>query len=89
MARDVYTDYDFKGVGRVRGLLPPVSGADAVNRDYVDGLVASSAPANLNDIGDVVVSAVDKSVLYYDGTTDTFRADSTWTTTNIVDGGNF
>jgi len=47
-------------------------------------------PANLNDIGDVVaVGAVDGSLLYYDGGSSTFRADSNVTKTTLTDGGNF
>lgn len=32
---------------------------------------------------------VDKSVVYYDAASATFKADTTWTTTTIVDGANF
>jgi len=32
---------------------------------------------------------VDKSVIYYDSGTSTYKADSTWTTTTLTDGGNF
>jgi hypothetical protein len=39
---------------------------------------------NLND-----VSRVDKSVVYYDSVTSTYRADAIWTTSTLSDGGNF
>ena len=32
---------------------------------------------------------VDKSIIYYDSTAGTYKADSTWTTSTITDGGNF
>lgn len=32
---------------------------------------------------------VDKSVVYYDATAGQFKADTTWTTTTLTDGGNF
>ena len=31
----------------------------------------------------------DKSIIYYDSTAGTYKADSTWTTSTITDGGNF
>lgn len=47
-------------------------------------------PRRLGDIGNVDTSAVnDGSVLYYDESEEVFRADSTWTTTSLTDGGNF
>jgi hypothetical protein len=42
--------------------------------------------------GGIVVdesAKVDKSIVYYDAGSATFKADSTWTTTTIVDGANF
>lgn len=36
-----------------------------------------------------VVSAIDGSLLYYDGGSSTFRADSNVTKTTLTDGGNF
>ena len=32
---------------------------------------------------------VDKSIIYYDSAAGTYKADSTWTTSTITDGGNF
>lgn len=46
--------------------------------------------ATLNAIGDVVADEpVDGSLLYYDGGSSTFRADSNVTKTTLTDGGNF
>ena len=36
MAKDIYTDYDFKGAGRVRGLLAPTAAGDAATKDFVE-----------------------------------------------------
>ena len=35
------------------------------------------------------VAKVDKSIVYYDGSSAQFRADAVWTTTTLTDGGNF
>tara|TARA_B100001113_G_scaffold10831_1_gene8524 strand:+ start:3172 stop:3396 length:225 start_codon:yes stop_codon:yes gene_type:complete len=32
---------------------------------------------------------VNKSIIYYDSAAGTYKADSTWTTSTITDGGNF
>jgi hypothetical protein len=32
---------------------------------------------------------VDKSIIYYDSAAGSYKADSTWTTSTITDGGNF
>ena len=34
-------------------------------------------------------NAVNKSIVYYDGSSSSLKANSTWTTDNLVDGGNF
>ena len=34
-------------------------------------------------------NAVNKSILYYDSSSSSLKADTTWTTDNLVDGGNF
>jgi len=39
------------------------------------------------DISDA--NKVNKSIIYYDSTAGTYKADSTWTTSTLVDGGNF
>ena len=42
--------------------------------------------------GDFVVNdaaKIDKSIVYYDAATASFKADATWTTSTIVDGANF
>jgi len=48
------------------------------------GATFSSSNTSLTDSG-----KVDKSVIYYDATAGQYKADSTWTTTSLVDGGNF
>lgn len=50
------------------------------------GVVGPAGPAGL-----VVNEAakVNKSVVYYDANTATFKADNTWTTDTLVDGANF
>jgi hypothetical protein len=35
------------------------------------------------------VAKVDKSIVYYDGTSAQFKADAVWTTSTLTDGGNF
>lgn len=46
--------------------------------------------ANLDAVSDVDASSkVDRSLLYYDAGTSTFKADATVTTSTLTDGGNF
>ncbi len=44
----------------------------------------SSSGVGLTD-----TNKVDKSILYYDSSAGVFKADSTWTTSTLTDGGNF
>ena len=44
----------------------------------------ASSGTTLNDSG-----KVNKSVVYFDSAAGTYKADSTWTTSSLVDGGNF
>ena len=44
----------------------------------------STTATSLSDSG-----RVDKSVVYYDSAAGQYKADSTWTTSTLVDGGNF
>lgn len=47
-------------------------------------------PKKLGEIGNVDTTSVsDGSVLYYDGQDSKFKANSTWTTSSLTDGGNF
>lgn len=47
-------------------------------------------PQRLGDIGNVQTGNVtDGSVLYYDSQDSQFKANSTWTTSSLSDGGNF
>ena len=48
------------------------------------GATFSSSNLSMND-----ASRVDKSVIYYDSTSGSYKADATWTTLTLVDGGNF
>lgn len=51
---------------------------------------AGGGATQLGDLADVNTTArVNKSVLYYDGATSTFKADAIWTTSELTDGGNF
>ena len=34
-------------------------------------------------------NAVNRSIVYYDSTSSSLKADTNWTTSNLVDGGNF
>ena len=36
-----------------------------------------------------VDNAVNKSIVYYDGTSSSLKADATWTTSSLTNGGNF
>ena len=42
------------------------------------------APTQVN-----VDSAVDKSIVYYDGSSSSLKANNTWTTDTLTNGGNF
>ena len=50
------------------------------------GATGAAGPASI-DIEDS--AKINKSVIYYDATAGQYKADSTWTTTSLVDGGNF
>ncbi len=51
--------------------------------------VATVGPQGANASMVNVTNAVDKSIVYYDGTSSSLKADATWTTLTLVDGGNF
>jgi len=55
--------------------------------------VATEGPQGpKGDAGNFTLSdtnKVNKSIIYYDSTAGTYKADSTWTTNTITDGGNF
>ena len=51
--------------------------------------VATQGPQGANASMVNVTNAVDKSIVYYDGTSSSLKADATWTTLTLVDGGNF
>ena len=56
----------------------------SVSTQGPQGPAWSTTATTLNDSG-----KVNKSVVYFDSAAGTFKADSTWTTSNLVDGGNF
>lgn len=62
-----------------------------VSENTTTGVVTATAPGPQGPKGlDLVETAkVNKSVVYYDSASGTFRADATWTTDTLTDGGNF
>lgn len=48
------------------------------------GPAFSTSGAGLSD-----TNRIDKSIIYYDSAAGSYKADSTWTTSTITDGGNF
>ena len=51
--------------------------------------VATQGPQGAQGTTINVDNAVNKSIVYYDSTSSSLKADATWTTTTLVDGGNF
>jgi len=51
--------------------------------------VSTQGPQGANASIVDVDNAVNRSIVYYDSTTSSLKADTTWTTSNLVDGGNF
>ena len=51
--------------------------------------VATQGPQGTPGIDISDTNRVDKSILYYDNSAGTYKADATWTTSTLVDGGNF
>jgi hypothetical protein len=51
--------------------------------------VATQGPQGANASLVNVDNAVNKSIVYYDSTSSSLKADATWTTSTLVDGGNF
>ena len=49
--------------------------------------VATQGPQAANQVN--VDSAVDKSIVYYDGSSSSLKANNTWTTDTLTNGGNF
>ena len=49
--------------------------------------VATQGPQAPNLVN--VDSAVDKSIVYYDGSSSSLKANNTWTTDTLTNGGNF
>ena len=52
--------------------------------------VATQGPQGASAADEINVdSAVNRSIVYYDSTSASLKADATWTTSTITDGGNF
>jgi hypothetical protein len=62
-----------------------------VSENTTTGVVTATTPGPQGAKGIELneTAKVDKSVVYFDAAGSTFRADSTWTTTTLTDGGNF
>ena len=64
--------------------------AEDVNNPIISNSSGSSSSSfSIGDLNSAFVSKVDGSLIYFDNTASTFKADNTTTKTNIVDGGNF
>tara|TARA_R100001594_G_scaffold31316_1_gene58334 strand:+ start:520 stop:750 length:231 start_codon:yes stop_codon:yes gene_type:complete len=52
--------------------------------------VATQGPQGASAADEINVdSAVNRSIVYYDSTSSSLKADTTWTTDTLTDGGNF
>ena len=51
--------------------------------------VATQGPQGANAALINVDNAINKSIVYYDSTSSSLKADATWTTDTLTDGGNF
>ena len=52
--------------------------------------VATQCPQGASAADEINVdNAVNRSIVYYDSTSSSLKADATWTTSTITDGGNF
>ena len=51
--------------------------------------VATQGPQGANGTTIDIDSAVNRSIVYYDSTSSSLKADATWTTNTLTDGGNF
>tara|TARA_X000000368_G_scaffold76568_1_gene56947 strand:- start:20 stop:250 length:231 start_codon:yes stop_codon:yes gene_type:complete len=52
--------------------------------------VATQGPQGASAADEINVdNAVNRSIVYYDSTSSSLKADATWTTSTITDGGNF
>jgi len=61
-------------------------GATTIVRVATEGPQGATGTAGFTLSDD---NKVDKSIIYYDSTASAYKADSTWTTSTITDGGNF
>tara|TARA_B100001250_G_C19584142_1_gene693427 strand:- start:587 stop:814 length:228 start_codon:yes stop_codon:yes gene_type:complete len=51
--------------------------------------VSTQGPQGANGTTIDIDSAVNRSIVYYDSTSSSLKADATWTTNTLTDGGNF
>ena len=51
--------------------------------------VATQGPQGAQGTTIDIDNAVNKSIVYYDSTSSSLKADATWTTATLTDGGNF
>lgn len=51
--------------------------------------VATQGPQGEVGINISDANKIDKSIIYYDSTASTYKADATWTTSTLTNGGNF
>ena len=51
--------------------------------------VATQGPQGEGGINISDANKIDKSIIYYDSTASTYKADATWTTSTLTNGGNF
>ena len=51
--------------------------------------VATQGPQGPTGIDISDTNKVNKSIIYYDSASGSYKADSTWTTSTLTDGGNF
>jgi len=75
--------------GNEVAVIAPSSPSIALSSDGPQGAVGPAGPAGPAGLVVNDVAKVNKSVVYYDANTATFKADNTWTTDTLVDGANF
>ena len=82
MAKEVYTNLDFKGVSRVVNLPEPLDDSEPATLGVLKALV---------DRGQIFdpIAAVDGSIPVYNANLGKFTSDSNNTTSTLTDGGNF
>jgi len=89
------------GQVEVTSARPTIVSVNAINPNVITvtqnqtiiGVAAAGPKETVGTLGSLedvnVANKVDKSVVYYDGSSDTFKADSLYTVFTLTDGGNF